>query len=441
MTRFERGAQRRRIVLAEGRILPRESQDSFTAKLGKDSTDPKGSKSLRETVSHVAVSEEEKLHNYDQKGRLASQHAWSGFVPVGWLSLTLFYLVPLTLSGLIIAGNEAFVSLPESAKASYIALSLENQGSVGNWFISTLYLFGGLQAGLVYFIRQHRRDDYGGSYRLWLKVSAVLVFASLFSATRLGDSLGAALSSLVEGWVSISGTTLWGIIVSVAIAPLVWKLTKEVVFSKGTLFWLTASLSFYVAGVVGSTLFSAETLAGLGFGSYLWWLSMGGALATFFGTTNYLRYVYFDTQGWLKGKGSIVKEKVARKQVNDKEGDPSASSVRVAAKKAPSKKVTAKVTKAEKEEKAKSEPVQTKEAKKPSGSKKRGAAIRKETATLPINEHKKGAKGKLSKKSESFTNYDDDYEDEEVRQLSERGLSKSQRRRLRKERKKATRAA
>ena len=70
--------------------------------------------------------------------------------------------------------------------AGLTAFAISGQGSIANWFLSFLLIITALACLQIYAIRQHRCDDYRGSYRLWVWMAAVFVIASINCCVDLG---------------------------------------------------------------------------------------------------------------------------------------------------------------------------------------------------------------------------------------------------------------
>ena len=54
------------------------------------------------------------------------------------------------------------------------ALGLTGRGTIASWFSSFLLIITGLASLQIYALRQHRRDDYRGTYRLWIWMAALV---------------------------------------------------------------------------------------------------------------------------------------------------------------------------------------------------------------------------------------------------------------------------
>jgi hypothetical protein len=79
------------------------------------------------------------------------------------------------------------------------SLQLSGKATLAAWFSSFLLIISGFASLQIYALRQHRQDDYRGSYRLWLWMSGVLLLASLnciVDLTAMGTNLISGLTKL-----------------------------------------------------------------------------------------------------------------------------------------------------------------------------------------------------------------------------------------------------
>lgn len=79
-------------------------------------------------------------------------------------------------------------------------LTMYGQGTLASWFSSFLLIISGLASLQIYALRQHRRDDYRGSYRLWGWMSLLCLVASVNCVV----DLGAISNALVHSFTAFS---------------------------------------------------------------------------------------------------------------------------------------------------------------------------------------------------------------------------------------------
>lgn len=91
----------------------------------------------------------------------------------------------LMLVGIVVAINALSVYAaawqPLIGDAAAQAISLQGSGTLAGWMMSVLLLLTGLASLQIFALRQHRCDDYGGTYRVWLLVPPIFFIASAAS--------------------------------------------------------------------------------------------------------------------------------------------------------------------------------------------------------------------------------------------------------------------
>jgi hypothetical protein len=189
------------------------------------------------------------------------------------------------------------------------SLSLTGRGTLACWFSSFLLIISGLASLQIYALRQHRRDDYRGTYRLWLWMSALLLFASLncvvdlaMIATNLLQSY-TALTIDSRPWLPIAAKLVF-------LTTLVARGLYEVRGSRGTFALVVfVWIAYSVAAVLQLpdvrpelVQLSHETLLG---NSLLF-----ATAAIFLAELSYARYIYLQAHG-------LIKERAIKKRSNN----------------------------------------------------------------------------------------------------------------------------
>ncbi len=98
---------------------------------------------------------------------------------------------------------------PSLGAESVDALRLTGRGTIAAWFSSMLFIVSGLASLQIYALRQHRRDDYRGSFRIWLWMSALLILASANCVIDLGSIAMQAVQSWLQSTPSPSAGIYW----------------------------------------------------------------------------------------------------------------------------------------------------------------------------------------------------------------------------------------
>ena len=180
--------QRRRKVFRDEASPEAENSPTPTNKTGK-------SDAIAKAYSKAAVEETET--------RVAD------LIPTRPLGVCVLFLLGLTA----IAGVQAlhtFVAdwspvLGDSAASTF---DVAARGSLNGWLSSLLLGIAAVLSTLIYVIRRHKMDDYGGRYRMWLWTAAGLTLLSINTIAglhRAFDGLvvflaGKTLLEFVPGW-------------------------------------------------------------------------------------------------------------------------------------------------------------------------------------------------------------------------------------------------
>lgn len=98
---------------------------------------------------------------------------------------------------------------PSLGAESVEALRLTGRGTIAAWFSSMLFIVSGLASLQIYALRQHRRDDYRGSFRIWLWMSALLILASANCVVDLGSIAMHAVQSRLQSSPSPQAGIYW----------------------------------------------------------------------------------------------------------------------------------------------------------------------------------------------------------------------------------------
>jgi hypothetical protein len=236
--------------------------------------------------------------------------------------LTTFFLLVLAGAGVIALLEMLYVWMPRAAAYTgsdrVAALDLAGAGSLATWFCSLSLQGAAVAAVLVYLVRRHHRDDYNGTYHVWLWAAMSWLLLSVDVASQLHEGFRALM-------VTVTGVRLIG---------------------DGSIWWVTAY--FFLLTAVGLRLlvdmrqcwFSATLLVLVGAlcvvavvlrldwwmsgrGAQQWMLQMGAqmAAATLLCLTMlfHARHVIRDAEGLIPQravKSKAVKPKLARRRTD-----------------------------------------------------------------------------------------------------------------------------
>ena len=188
-------------------------------------------------------------------------------------------------------------------------LAVRGLGSLAGWFSSFLLLMTGLASLQIYALRQHRCDDYRGTYRLWLWMAALMVLASIQCVTSLGTVAANLLQSVASGsqlprpWVPTAFKLI-------ALLALMGRGIYEVRESRGSFALLVFVCVAYSMATILQLPAVHESMAGLGPDTVIGNSVLFGTTALFFAHLTYARYIFLDAHGLITQR--VKSEKVAK---------------------------------------------------------------------------------------------------------------------------------
>jgi len=302
--------QRRRRVLIEENLLETE--------LDEDSTLPAAS-----STNHCAA--ERGLQSYADAAQADRLPPITAVIPRrGWT------LALLALAGLaVIASLEALygklqLSPRDTWPSELGALDVQGRGGLAAWFSSLMLAMAALQGVQIYRIRRHKANDYRGRYRLWLWVPLALFLMAMCVATHLHHDLARLASSVSAIVARADETPLLPLAYCVVWTLVSLRLAFEVRENRvslaslclATCCYFAAAIMVVVPDLASDRLISVMVTTAV---------AMLGHLATFFTVAAYGRHVYLDSQGLVlarvksPGRQKTSKRKPVQRRADDDE--------------------------------------------------------------------------------------------------------------------------
>lgn len=264
-------------------------------------------------------------------------------------------------------------------------MAIRGQGSLAGWFSSFLLIMTGLASLQIFALRQHRCDDYRGTYRLWLWLSALFVVASINCVANLGELTAHFFNSMTNGqfvqraWVPL-------VFKLTALALLVARGAYEVRESRGSLAWVLLVWIAYSVAAVLQLPGANQTIMGVSTEAVVGNCFLFGTVGLLLAHLTYARFVFLRAHGLIAMR--VKKEKVAKPK---KKSKPVAKG----------KKAVAPNTTAEPStRKTKTKPA-TKQKSKPAAKKTSQAATAKPTRSKPEKISKSSAPAKTTEREKS----------------------------------------
>jgi len=129
------------------------------------------------------------------------------------------------------------------------ALQLTGRSTLSAWFTSVLLVISGFASLQIYALRQHRRDDYRGSYRLWLWITLLLLIASANCVVDLSTTATNFLQFSTN--TDLTTAPVWWVMVQLSLLMLlIARGIYEIRESKGTIALVTLVWVSYTAAIL-----------------------------------------------------------------------------------------------------------------------------------------------------------------------------------------------
>ncbi|MDG2014558.1 MAG: hypothetical protein P8J33_13705 [Pirellulaceae bacterium] len=201
------------------------------------------------------------------------------------------------------------------------ALSLNTGRGLGVWYSNFLLLLSSCVSLQIFLLRQHRRDDYRGSYRIWMWLAVLFLLASAASVTGIASLFRNVIANTLGSGGAGNSTLMWVFLIKLGgLLLLLVRGLIEVRHSKLAVVGLFSVLFAYgIAHLINEVpevqAKSSEYLhASLG-NSLLF-----GSTALFVSVLGYARFVYLNANGLVKARATLntqesqVSERSQRKQ-------------------------------------------------------------------------------------------------------------------------------
>jgi hypothetical protein len=157
--------------------------------------------------------------------------------------------------------------------ADLTALNLDAPGNISHWMASMLWLLGALIAMLTYTLRRHRVDDYHGRYRVWLWSAIVCILVSLFESADVGTLIRAACRGIVA-YFSLAESLVWAGVLALVFTAAGVRLAIEMRKCRPAICALVAAgCCFVIAALVRETRLVEISQANLPLASRGTWLA------------------------------------------------------------------------------------------------------------------------------------------------------------------------
>ena len=262
---------------------------------------------------------------FHDAAQLDQQARVTDFIPTRKRVLLALFTLGLVFIGALETG---YALVTGSAGAPRLSiLDLAGPSSLANWFGSILLLKTGVTALVIFALRRHRLDDYGGRYRLWLWAACAWFVMSIDEVTGLHDDFQSVMALLTKwrgpesGYVWWLGT--WAVVLAVLLVRLWFEMRRclpaILALSTALILWcIPLALRLGWSPTLGFPIIMLAVGAKL-LGHLFLWLT----------TSIYARHVIFDVEGKLPVReikvkvSGAAKKKAAKADREENEGEES----------------------------------------------------------------------------------------------------------------------
>jgi hypothetical protein len=163
------------------------------------------------------------------------------YLTIGLLATFGLGIVALLEIGHAWAGSLAAVLSPEDVTS----LDLRWHSSLSGWFAAMLATGAGVLAAFIYSLRRHRLDDYHGRYRVWIWTAVACLLAGAAETTDIGG-IGRGLCRHVAQLCGLDNAVVWPLVVTVVLVAVLLRLKIEVRRCRAAIWALGATTTAFL---------------------------------------------------------------------------------------------------------------------------------------------------------------------------------------------------
>ena len=258
---------------------------------------------------------------YTSQARRDEQPRLTDLIPTRYRTLLLIYVAGLlVLTGLELLYFRIDALAVHVVREALGVFDLASRGSFAAWYSSLLLSVTAITAALIFTLRRHRIDDYRGRYRIWIWGTLGYLALAVNQTADLDDLLREVVDQ-VAARVGASQPWIWTALCVTVWSVCVMRLSFELRPSRGALLlgWLGAIAWLFSA--TGAGLLNLETPAALVMATV--GLKLLGQLTILAAHVAYARYVLLDAHGLLpaRAEGDASQPRRRRKRAEKIDDD------------------------------------------------------------------------------------------------------------------------
>lgn len=321
------GARRRRLVVDpavhSGDVEAGDNATAVSNRQPAPSSPPRRKKS-RQTDTRT----------YSYSAERRSQLKTTDLIPKRVLSYLLVVLVLLAALGIInFLATQAPHWQARIGESGLSALAISGPGSLANWFLSFLLIMTALSCLQIYAIRQHRCNDYRGTYRIWIWMAALSMTASVGCVVDLAG-LASNLAEIIVTKQTLADRMWLPVAAKLAMLTIVAAVViYEVRATRGSMALVTFVWAAFTMAIVMQVPAAESRLSALDSKMVVGNCLLFGTAAMLLAHLTYGRFIFLQANGLIEQKSRIKKsskKKIAAAKKKRKKADPKISNEPIA---------------------------------------------------------------------------------------------------------------
>ncbi len=276
-----------------------------------------------------------KRRTYTEGARRSRQFKTTDLIPKRiWSVAAVVALLLAAIAGLNLLHLHSPEWLTVIGEEGVAALSLDSGHGLAVWYSNFLLLLTSCVSLQLYLLRQHRRDDYRASYRVWMWLALIFLLASAASVTGISSLLKNLFTNAVGSGSIAGGLTLVLAVKILGLLLLVVRGLVEVRFSRLAVFALLVVFAAYGGAALMTEVPDVQSEASNFIHAARGNCLLLGATALLVSIIGFARYVYLEANGLIQPRvrkqsgsqtdsepKSVKKAKPARKKKTTRSAD------------------------------------------------------------------------------------------------------------------------
>lgn len=247
---------------------------------------------------------------YTQGARRSRQFKTTDLIPKRlWSVVAAIALLLAAIAGLNLLHLNSPDWVEVIGEEGVACLSLESGRSLGVWYSNFLLLLTSCVSLQIFLLRQHRRDDYRGSYRIWMWLALIFLLASAASVTGVSTLFRNVVSNTLGSQEGGGSTLFWVVAIKlVGLSLLIIRGLIEVRHSKLAFVGLVAVFLTYSMAHLINEVPDVQAQSSDYIHAALGNCLLFGSTALFVSVLAYARFVYLSANGLVLVKTRSVEQ-------------------------------------------------------------------------------------------------------------------------------------